>query len=159
MKTFNFEKLKEHILPLSVNQTDFYAAKKEWLLDYIMVTQEFGSCPCGKAIKEHCHLKNELNGKTTFVGNVCVYRFIEIDARSIFTGLGRVKKNNAAKPNEALIEYANEKGYLYGQNEYDFLQQIKRKRNLSDKQKHWLTKINRRIVEQIVVNALPQQND
>lgn len=100
---------------------------------------------------EHCHLKNKLNDSTTFVGNVCVYKFIEIDARTIFTGLARVQKNNKAKPNEALIEYAWKQGFLYGENEYDFLQNIKRKRNLSEKQVNWLIFINRRIVESIVV--------
>lgn len=157
-ESINLKNLKLHILPLSVNQTDFNEAKKEWILDYIMVTEDFGSCPCGQTIKEHCHLKNKLNGKTTFVGNVCVYRFIEIDARPIFRSLKRIQESNIAKPNTALIEYACEKGFLYGENEYDFLQNIKGKRNLSEAQEHWLTKINRRIVCEIVVNTLPQSN-
>lgn len=156
MPSINFENLKRHILPLSVNKTDFNEAKKEWKLDYIVVTENFGSCPCSQAIKEHCHLKNKLNKKTTFVGNVCVYRFIEIDARPIFRGLAKVQKSNTAKPNAALIEYAWEQGFLYGRNEYDFLQSIKGKRNLSEKQVNWLSFINRRIVESIVVNTLPR---
>lgn len=157
--TVNFQKLKEHILSISTNKVDFNEAKKEWILDYIVVTKEFGKCPCGQSIKEHCHLKNKHNEKTTFVGNVCVYRFIELKTRPIFDGLRRVRNKITAKPNPALIEYAQQRGFLYGDHEYDFLQNIKRKRSLSDKQEHWLTKINRRIVEEIVVNALPCQNN
>lgn len=154
MTTVNFLKLKAHILK-SENKSDFNEARKEWMLDYIVVTEVSGSCPCGQKIKEHCHLKNKLNQKTTFVGNVCVHRFIEIDARPIFRGLKAVQKSNIAKPNVALIEYANGRGFLYGENEFDFLQNIKRKRSLSEAQESWLTKINRRIVGEIVVKLYP----
>jgi len=121
--------------------------------------REFGECPCGHVIKEHCYLKNKENGETTHVGNVCVKRFMEIDATNLFAGLKRIEKKDTAKPNAALIEYAEERGYLYGNNEYEFLQNIKRKRDLSEKQEHWLTKINRRIVNEIVVQRLPDQYD
>lgn len=155
--TRNFEKLKRHILPLSVNNTDFDAAKKEWALAHVMFTNNPGTCPCSKyPIHEFCYLKNNENGNETYVGNVCVYRFIEIDTRSIFTGLKRIKESALTHPNSAVIEYANDKGYLYGDNEVEFLEQIKGKRKLSEAQEHWLSKINRRIVEAIVVNDLPQ---
>lgn len=80
-------------------------------------------------------------------------RAIQIDAiRSIFRSLRIIQKNNTAIPNAALIEYANEKGFLYGPHEYDFLQNIRHQCYLTEKQEHWLTKINRRIVEEIVVD-------
>lgn len=155
----NFQNLKNHIMPKSVNRYDFNEAKKEWELDYIIFTEEFGNCPCGRAIKEHCYIKNMDNGETTHVGNVCVKRFMEIDASKLFRGLKRIQRNNKAKPNPALIEYAQEQGYLYGDNEYEFLQNIKRRRELSERQENWLTKINRRIVEKIVVQRLPDEDD
>lgn len=144
MPSRNFENLRNHILPLSVNRNDFDEAKREWVLEHIAVTKDFGNCPCSQQIKEHCYLRNRLNRRTTYVGNVCVYRFIEIDARPIFNGLRRVRDNYHAKPNAALIEDAKNQGYLYGDNEYDFLQKIKRKRNLSEAQEQWLKFINRR---------------
>ncbi|WP_157822842.1 hypothetical protein [Shewanella sp. ALD9] len=49
----NFEKLKEHILPLS-NATDFYQAKNEWKLVGVEINEGWDNCPCGQSIKELC---------------------------------------------------------------------------------------------------------
>lgn len=155
--THNFKKLKAHILGLS-KADNFDDAKSEWELDRVCFTIDFGHCPCGKKIKEHCYLKNSKNGNKTWVGNICVNRFMEIDASKLFSALARVRKNNSAKPNEALSEYAWKCGYLYGENEYKFLKNIRgQRKSLKDKQLHWVQKINRRIVESIVVRRLPDQ--
>lgn len=156
--THNFRKLKEHILSLSVAD-DFVGAKSEWLLDSVCVTLDFGQCPCGKKIKEHCYLKNERNGNFTWVGNVCVRQFMDINAGTLFDGLKRIRDNSSARPNVMLIKYAWDRGYLFGEHEYKFLTDINRKRKLSDKQLHWLQRINRRIVESIVVLRVPDQVD
>lgn len=150
----NFENLKEHILPLS-QADDFGQAKQEWDLDSILITEDFGHCPCGHPIKEHCYLKNKKNGNETWVGNVCVKKFLDINAGNLFNGLKRIQKNNLAKPNIELSEYAWKHGHLYGENEYLFLKNIRRKKILSKKQEPWLQKINRRIVKNIVVRCLP----
>lgn len=153
----NLRQLKAHILDLS-EADNFNDAKLEWELDGVLVTLNFGQCPCGVRIKEHCYLKNRRNENTTWVGNVCVRRFMDIDAGSLFRGLRRVRNNNSAKPNDALIEYAWRRGHLYGENEFDFLTSIRRQhRRLSEKQKNWLQKINRRIIESIVVRQIPDQ--
>ena len=151
-----FQKLKEHILNLSAAE-DFNVAKLEWHLDHIRVTEEFGRCPCGQKIKEHCYLNNIENGNTTWVGNVCVRRFMGIDSGTLFDGLRRVRANISARPNSMLIEYAWNQGYLYSQNEYDFLRNITKIRRLSEKQTHWLQKINRRILQSIVVRQVSDQ--
>lgn len=158
MRRRNFEYLKAHILPLSVSP-DFNIAKAEWTLDYIYMTEDFGRCPCTQQIKEHCVILNKKNGNQTHVGNVCVNRFMDIDARSLFRGMKKIRKNQEAKPNRDLIEYALRRGFLYGDNEYEFLRNIEERRNLSERQKHWLSKINRRIIEKIVVRQLPNQDD
>lgn len=153
----NLRRLKAHILDLSEADL-FNDAKLEWKLDEVCVTQEFGQCPCGVRIKEHCYLKNDRNGNTTWVGNVCVKRFMDIDASSLFKSLRRVRNNNSAKPNTALIEYAWRRGNLYTEKEYEFLTSIcGRRRRLSEKQLHWLQLINRRIIESIVVREIPDQ--
>lgn len=154
--THNFKKLKDHILSLSVSD-NFNDAKSEWLLEHVCITVEFGQCPCGKRIKEHCFLKNDRNGNTTWVGNVCVRQFMDIDSGTLFDGLKRIRDNISARPNIMLIKYAWERGYLYGENEHTFLTDISRKRKLSEKQLHWLQKINRRIIESIVVLRVPDQ--
>ncbi|WP_336657619.1 hypothetical protein [Enterobacter hormaechei] len=101
-------------------------------------------------IKEHCYIENKKNGNTTYVGNVCINRFLNISTGTLFEGLKRIKKNIHANPNLALIEYANDKGYLYDK-EYDFLVDTMKKRNLSEKQRLWKEKINNRILKEVVV--------
>lgn len=155
-----FENLKNHILPLSVEKTNFEAAKTEWELDHVKITEEFGKCPCSHPIKEHCYMINKKNGNSTYVGNVCVRRFMDIDTGNLFSGLAQIKKKNTTKPNIAVIEYARKKGYLYDADdgddnrEYNFLKGIRQKRKLTPKQEHWLQKINRRIIEAIVVRRI-----
>lgn len=145
----NFERLKDHILPLSRAQ-DFDAARTEWVLDSIEVSDELDSCPCGQEIKEHCYLRNTVTGHQTYVGNVCVNRFIGIDTGSLFDGLRRIKENPSANPNLAVIDYAETKGFLFDK-EPEFLRATVRKRILSVKQRAWKERINLRILNGTVV--------
>lgn len=146
----NFENLKRHILPLS-NSDDFYSAKNEWKLVGVEIQEDWDQCPCGKDIKELCYIENQLNGnKKTYVGNVCVNQFIGIETGNLFAGLKRIAKDNTANANEDLIIHAYNLGYIY-EKEYKFLMETRRKRSLSDKQKAWKEKINRRIVNKTVV--------
>jgi hypothetical protein len=150
MEGHNFERLKAHIVPLSVSR-NFDVARQEWQLVAVEISEEFDQCPCGQDIKEHCYIRNRLNGNTTYVGNVCINRFIQIDTGNLFDGLKRIAKDFTANANNDLIEHAYRMGYLYGEKEYTFLKQTMRKRNLSAAQIAWKTKINRRIVAQTVV--------
>lgn len=145
----NFENLKRHILPLS-NSDEFHSAKNEWKLVDIEIQEDWDSCPCGKEIKELCYIKNQLNENKTYVGNVCVNQFIGIKTGNLFAGLKRIAKDTSANANEDLIMHSYNLGYIY-ESEYKFLMDTKRKRNLSEKQKSWKEKINRRIVNKTVV--------
>jgi hypothetical protein len=145
----NLERLKAHILPLS-NADDFDAARREWTLVGIEVSEEFDNCPCGQEIKEHCYIRNDLNGNTTYVGNVCINRFIGIDTGNLFAGLKRVAQDDRANANEDLIIHAYRFGYIY-ESEYKFLLETRHKRKLSPKQVASKKKINRRILNQTVV--------
>jgi hypothetical protein len=146
----NFEKLKGHILPLS-NSDDFNTAKNEWKLVDIEIHEDFDSCPCGQQIKELCYITNQHNGNKTYVGNVCVNKFIGIDTGSLFAGLKRISLDETANANEDLINHAYELGYIYSEKEYNFLMQTKNKKILSAPQMEWKKKINRRIIKQTVV--------
>lgn len=157
MRRKNFQYLKEHILPLSVEKSNFNVAKTEWILNGIFVTA--GKCPCTQNIMDHCVIRNKFNGNTTYVGNICVKRFMEIDARKLFAGFKKLQKNALAKPNLDLIEYALQQGFLYGEHEYVFIRNIMNKKQLSQRQQDWLEKINRRIINGIVVRKLPNEND
>lgn len=145
----NFERLKAHILPLS-SAMDFDAARREWILIGVEVSEEWDNCPCGQEIKEHCYIQNSLNGNRTYVGNVCINRFIGIDTGNLFAGLKRVAQDPSANANEDLIIHAYRLGYIY-ENEYQFLMSTRRKRKLSEKQLVWKEKINRRIINKTVV--------
>lgn len=150
MEGHNFERLKAHILSLSVSQS-FDVARTEWSLIAVELSEEFDECPCGQEIKEHCYIRNRLNGNESYVGNVCINRFLQVDTGNLFDGLKRIAKDLAANANNDLIEHAYRMGYLYGEKEYTFLKQTMRKRNLSAAQIAWKVKINRRIVSQTVV--------
>lgn len=145
----NFQQLKESILALS-NSKDFDIAKKEWKWVGLEVHENWTNCLCGKDIKEQCYLKNTVNGNETYVGNVCINKFIGIDTGNIFAGLKRIISDDTANANEDLIYYAYKFGYIF-EKEYGFLSQTKRKRRLSSKQISWKQKINRRIINQTVV--------
>lgn len=145
----NFERLRDHILPLSRAAT-FSDAVTEWDLVAIEISDEFDSCPCGQEIKEHCFIHNRVTGNRTHVGNVCINRFLAIDTGTLFDGLKRIK-NSEGRANLDLIEHAYRMGYLYDRNEYDFLVSIRRKKKLSPKQAAWEKKIHRRILSETVV--------
>lgn len=147
----NFERLKEHILPQS-NAKDFHIAKKEWKLIGVEINDDWDNCPCGQSIKELCYIENQLNGNKTYVGNICVNRFIGINTGNLFAGLKRIAKNDLANANKDLIIHAYNLGYIY-EREYDFLMQTKNKRKLSDKQISWKQKINQRITNQTIIRS------
>jgi hypothetical protein len=145
----NFERLKAHILPLSRSNV-FEVARTEWELVSVEITEEFDNCPCGQEIKEHCYITNRITGQSTYVGNVCINRFIGIDTGNLFEGLKRIAKDPYANANLDVIEHGRKLGFIYD-NEYDFLIQTRLKRNLSQKQLDWKRKINHRITQQITV--------
>ncbi len=145
----NLERLSAHILPLS-HASDFESARKEWKLVGVEISEEFDNCPCGQDIKEHCHIENAITKNKTYVGNVCINRFLGIDTGNLFLGLKRISTTPTANANEDLIIHAYKLGYIY-ENEYKFLMETKLKRKLTLSQLVWKEKINRRITNQTVV--------
>ena len=150
MSSANFEHLKAHILPLSLAM-NFDVARREWELIAVEISDEWDNCPCGQEIKEHCYIRNRHTGATTYVGNICINRFIQIDTGNLFDGLKRIAQDDTANANADLIEHAYRMGYLYSEKEYHFLLQTARKRILSQAQLNWKRKINRRITAQTIV--------
>jgi hypothetical protein len=151
----NFERLKAHILPLSRSK-DFETAKTEWRLVAVEISDEFDNCPCGQDIKEHCYIENVITGHETYVGNVCINRFIGIETGNLFEGLKRIAEDDTANANEDVIEYAQQRGFLFDK-EYGFLMRTKRMRKLSPAQIAWKKKINRRIINRTVVQRRTQR--
>lgn len=147
----DIEMLKRHILSLSY-ASNFDLARKEWKLIGIELHEDITNCPCGQDIKEMCQIANSLTGAKTFVGNVCINRFVGIDTGNAFKGLKRIAENPSANPNEDLIYHAYQLGYIY-EDESEFLMRTRHKRLLSPKQLAWKEKINRRILNKTVVRA------
>lgn len=127
IESHNLERLKLHILPLSISR-NFDVARQEWDLVAMEISEEFDNCPYGQDIKELCYIRNCLNGATTYVGNVCINRFMRVETGNLFEGLKRIAKDSTANANNDLIEHAYRMGYLYGEREYTFLKQTMRKR-------------------------------
>ena len=156
MSSHSFEHLKSHIIPLSVAD-DFEIARREWDLVAVEISDEWDTCPCGQEIKEHCYIRNRQNGESTYVGNVCINRFIQIETGNLFEGLKRIAADDTANAKRDLIEHAYRMGYLYGEKEYSFLLQTALKRKLSPAQMAWKQKINRRILAQTIVQRRTQR--
>lgn len=156
MTSHNKQRLAAHIVHLSIAKS-FDLARQEWDLVAVEISEEWDSCPCGQDIKEHCYIRNRLNGNSTYVGNVCINRFIEIDTGNLFDGLRRIAADDTANANHDLIEHAYRMGYLYGEKEYNFLKRTALQRNFSAAQIAWKRKINRRILLQTVVKQRTQR--
>lgn len=146
----NFERLKAHIMPLSKAPT-FEQARNEWKVIGVHIEKEWDACPCGQPIKELCFLENKVTKQRTYVGNICVNRFMGIETGSLLDGMKKIMKDPSANANTDVIEYAKSNGYLFEQ-EYEFLMETRRKRKLSAKQEQWKIRINQRILQQSIVS-------
>lgn len=149
-ESHHLERLKAYVLPLS-RAKDFRLAKLEWRLISVEIHDHTDHCPCGQVIKELCFIQNIETNHRIYVGNVCVNNFLGIDTGNIFSGLRRLIEDPDASPNEDLIKYAYDQGLIYGDKEFKFLMDIRRKRKLSPAQAEWKRKINRRITQHVQV--------
>lgn len=146
----NFENLKTHILAMS--EADHWnAALEEWKLEYVEVPEEGEErepehCPCGHyPIIELCWLRNQQNGRSTFVGNVCVKKFMGIDAGTVADGLKRIAADTSKALNVAATKYAHERGWINNW-ERGFCLDTARKRKLSGRQLDKRIQINETVM-------------
>lgn len=146
----NFERLKAHIMPLSMAPT-FEQARNEWKVIGVHIERNWDACPCGQPIKELCFLENKITKQRTYVGNICVNRFMGIETGNLLEGLKKIMKEPSANANTDVIEYAKNNGYLF-EKEYTFLIETRRKRKISAKQEQWKIRINQRILQQSIVS-------
>lgn len=137
--------LKNHIISLSKAKV-FSEAKKEWSLIDVEYSYVLESCPCGQKIKEKCYIQNKFTNEITFVGNVCIKKFLGVDTGKTFYGLKQILNDIYKHPNGDLIQWAYKLGYI-DEREKVFLQSIKNKKGLSDRQLKWLKDINERIIK------------
>ena len=105
----------------------------EWRPIQYFVDDEPTTCLCDHCIKERCVIKNELNGKQTIVGNVCVKKFFDKSWDKVIYSLKRIKADLLNAPNEDLIWYGEYYDLLTDW-EINFLMDTQNKRSLTTKQ-------------------------
>lgn len=66
--------LKRTVIEHSMADT-WEEAKKEW--DLLTIFTEESNCICNHFIMDNCEIRNERNGNTLIVGNVCIHHFEE----------------------------------------------------------------------------------
>lgn len=125
-------------------------AKREWYLDEIFHEPDSEECLCGHfPINEICIIANKANDNKAKVGNCCVKKFFGMDTQNYFSSIKRVSKNNSKSVSKKLVFYAKNRRIINDW-EYTFYLNIHRKRNLSDKQKMYKIKINKKIMEKVL---------
>jgi hypothetical protein len=145
---YNFQRLREEILTLS-KATNWEVARKEWNLIGVYEADEPKTCLCGhNPIREICEISNRLTGFEAEVGNRCVRRFIGLRSDLIFSAIKRIQADISKSLNAEAIVFFMKRGILTGW-EYQFLQNTKNKRNLSDSQLSKRLDINKKILRLI----------
>ena len=141
----NGERLTFEIVELSESGA-WQDAKLERGLYDVYYEEEPDTCLCGHyPIIEICVLKNYNNNKEAIVGNHCVKKFLGLSSDKFFQAFRRVKNDNEKSLNSEMIDHAYKNRWISDW-ENSFYQDIMRKRNLTDKQLHHKTKINKKVL-------------
>lgn len=120
--------------------------KKEWKFVSVYFSEEPQACLCGKfPIKEICILENIKNDNEVEVGNICVNKFLEIEAGFIVEGIKKLNKDISKSISKKLIKKIFDDGIINDW-EHEFYNSIWRKRNLTEKQKNIKKKINKKVL-------------
>ncbi len=146
-------RLTARIVALSESDT-WDGARREWDLSdrYRTEPDDPGVCLCGHAIREHCVLVNRLSGHEAVVGNCCVVRFLGLPSAQVFAGLDRIRKDPAAAPSPALVEYARSRCWLTDF-ELRHLRGTARSRRLSPRQLAVRIEVNKKILRHVAASG------
>jgi hypothetical protein len=137
-------RLRAEIIARSLADT-WEAARQEWVLSDVFISDGSGRCLCGHPITEHCVLTNQLTGDQVVVGNVCVQQFMGLDSEVIFRGLRRITENRQAALSPEAITYAFDMGWIDTWARKFYLNTC-RKRRLTPKQQAKRVEINAKVL-------------
>ncbi|MGD9671056.1 MAG: hypothetical protein AB7U75_18760 [Hyphomicrobiaceae bacterium] len=143
-------KLKEEITKLS-NANDWGQVKKEWFFDHAYISERPRECPCGKEnIWEICVIRNVKNNNIAEVGNVCVRKFMEIDARKFINSIKRVAQHGDRALGWDVIKHAYEMKWI-DEWQFEFYRDTHRKprTSMSENQIGKRMEINRKILKKL----------
>ncbi len=143
---FNLANLKREILVRS--QSDIWdAAKLEWNLASVFDADEPQRCLCDHfPIVEVCVIRNQKTGQLAEVGNVCVTKFLGINADKIFGAIKRVKADIDRALNPEAIELFYELRVLNDWERTFYLDTWRKNAGLSVKQLATRQNVNRKVV-------------
>lgn len=147
-----FEIFKREIIKLSVSQ-NYFEACSEWEevgIDYVDDDYEFCECLCTHPIKQLITIRNRENGNETIVGSDCICKIHNFPNASLYqpviTNLVELKRNiHEAKIGNKLIEYIRRRELLE-ERHISFLEQMRCKRNISEKQENYYNGLKKRIL-------------
>ena len=107
MSNHNFNFLATQIIAMS-KADNWHDAKSEWNVSTIYRATASSECLCTHSpIKEICVIENPLTGHEAEVGNVCVKKFMGLDAPSrMFNSLKRVEQRPEAALSPDVIKWA-----------------------------------------------------
>jgi hypothetical protein len=141
----NFKQLQAEILKLS-SAKDWPSARREWKLSTVYRADQDETCLCGHhPIRQVCLITNSVNGSRTEVGNVCVKRFLGLRSDRVFQGLRRIGKDQSKSLNDDVLVLFHSLN-MFTRREYEFLQDTRRKRVLTSRQRTWRIELNKRVL-------------
>lgn len=146
-----FEIFKREIIKHSVSQ-DYYEACAEWVevgIDYAEDHEEY-ECLCTHPIKQLITIRNRENNREVIVGSDCICKIHNFPNASLYqpviTNLVELKRNfDDAKIGKKLLEYIRIRGVLE-ERHIAFLEQMRCKRNVSEKQENYYNGLKKRIL-------------
>lgn len=146
-----FEIFKREIIKQSVSQ-DYYEACAEWVevgIDYAEDHEEY-ECLCTHPIKQLITIRNRENNREVIVGSDCICKIHNFPNASLYqpviTNLVELKRNfDDAKIGKSLLEYIRIRGVLE-ERHIAFLEQMRCKRNVSEKQENYYNGLKKRIL-------------
>lgn len=121
-------------------------AKEEWCFESIY-QRENSTCLCGHhPIKNICIIHNHINNNITEVGNCCVNKFLDIDiGTKILSSIKLLQKDISKSINTQVLDFINKKKIL-SEWDYKFYSDIRKTRNLTEKQKNYKIRINKKFL-------------
>ncbi|MEN9440000.1 MAG: hypothetical protein RLZ33_76 [Bacteroidota bacterium] len=138
--------LIEEIIKRSVAE-NWDTAKLEWTFEFAYKVKDPKRCLCNHfPIKNICVIKNLKNNTSTEVGNCCVYKFMGIDiGNKIFSSINSLSKDLLKSLSSEVVEYLFEKKVI-NDFEYNFYNDISKKRILTPKQQEIKLRINEKFI-------------
>jgi hypothetical protein len=144
----NLDPFTQRLLEISDEKSDFVRARHEWSLR-LLIQHEAHECLCGRIAREEiCLIEHHRTRKHIRIGSCCAEKYMEIQAKKIFSAWARVSNDPSKAFNEAFVEFAFGTGVLTLW-ERDFYRDTWRRRALSLDQERKRRQINFKAIREV----------